>query len=189
MLKSEKAPQEDNYLVQLNIVTDSELKERIKHARILKTKLGNILTNNERKTIRKELHRLENTRLTRTERERATTYLCNLKRGLENKQKYDSSAYHDQNWYGIKDIEHLFNERIDDYYKPVLVRFAFEYNFEEYEIRGDKHKKLKLKEYISTIAPQLKNLINEKKNSTQEEQKVQLIIAVIFKYVTNKSRK
>ena len=83
----------------------------------------------------------------------------------------------------------MFNERIDDYYKPVLVRFAFEYNFEEYEIRGDKHKKLKLKEYISTIAPQLKNLINEKKNSTQEEQKVQLIIAVIFKYVTNKSRK
>ena len=139
--------------------------------------------------MRKELHRLETTRLTRTQRERATTYLINLKRELENKQKYHSSDYHDQNYYGIKDIEHFFNETIDDYYKPILVRFAFENNFEEYEIRGDKHKNLSLKEYIATITPQLVDLINKKKNSTQEERKVQLIIAVIFKHITNPSKK
>ena len=32
----------------------------------------------------------------------------------------------------------MFNETIDDYYKPILVRFAFDNIFEEYEIRGDK---------------------------------------------------
>ena len=66
----------------------------------------------------------------------------------------------------------MFNETIDDYYKPILVRFAFDNNFEECEIRGDKHKNLKLKEYLETITQQLANLIKEKKNSTQDEQKV-----------------
>ena len=71
----------------------------------------------------------------------------------------------------------MFHETIDDYYKPILVRFAFDNNFEEYEIRGDKHKNLTLKEYLVTITSQLVNLIEEKKNSTQEKQKAQLTIA------------
>ena len=74
----------------------------------------------------------------------------------------------------------MFNEIIDDYYKPILVKFASENNFEEYPITSYKHKNLKTKESIGTITPQLKSLINERKNSTQDEQKVQLIIAVIF---------
>ena len=60
----------------------------------------------------------------------------------------------------------MFNETIDDYYKPILVRFAFHNNFKEYEIRGDKHKTLMLKEYLATITPQLVNLIKDKKKST-----------------------
>ena len=71
------------------------------NARVLTTKLGNMLTNKERKT---ELYILENTKLTKTERERAIAYLLRLKRDLENKQKYHHSAYHDHNYYGIKDI-------------------------------------------------------------------------------------
>ena len=83
----------------------------------------------------------------------------------------------------------MFNETINDYYKPILARPAFDNNFEGYEIRGDKHKYLPLKEYIVTITPQLENLINARKNSTQEEQKVQLIIAVVFKHITNLTKK
>ena len=163
LLRSEKASQEDNYLTHLESTATSDLKKRIKHVRVLSTKLSNILTNKERKTIRDELRRLETTRLTRTQIERATTYLIDLKREPENKQKYHNSDYHNKNYYGIKDIEHLFNETIDDYYKPILVRFAFENNFEEYEIRGDKDKNLSLKEYIATITPQLVDLINKKR--------------------------
>ena len=83
----------------------------------------------------------------------------------------------------------MFNEIIDDYYKPILVKFASENNFEEYPITSYKHKNLKTKESIGTITPQLKSLINERKNSTQDEQKVQLIIAVIFKNITNPTKK
>ena len=131
LLRSEEAPQENNYLRYLGNALNSELK-KMNNARVLTAKLGNILTNKERKTIRDELYRLENTKLTKTERERAIAYLLKLKRDLENKQKYHHSAYHDHNYYEIKDIEYLFNETIDDYYKPILVRFAFDNQFEEY---------------------------------------------------------
>ena len=83
----------------------------------------------------------------------------------------------------------MLNETIDDYYKPILVKSAFENNFEEYEIRVDKHKNLTLNEYLATITPKLVNLINEKKNSTQDEQKVQLIIAIIFNHITDALKK
>ena len=45
-----------------------------------------------------------------------------------------------------------------------------------------------LKEYLATITPQLANLIKEKKNSTQDQQKVQLTIAIIFKHITVRQR-
>ena len=48
---------------------------------------------------------------------------------------------------------------------------------------------MSLKEYIATIIPQLVNLINERKNSTQDERKVQLMMAIIFKHITDASKK
>ena len=112
MLRSEKAPQESNYLTYLGNATDSDLNKRIKHERVLTAKLGNILTNKQRKTIRDELHKLESKNLTRTERERAIAYLINLKRDLEKEQKYHSSAHHDQTYYGIKDTEHFLMKQL-----------------------------------------------------------------------------
>ena len=51
---------------------------------------------------------------------------------------------------------------------------AFNKNFEQYEIRGDKNRNLLIKEYLAIIYPQLKELTDKKKNSTKKEQKVQL---------------
>ena len=45
-----------------------------------------------------------------------------------------------------------------------------------------------LKHYLYTITPQLTELINEKKGSTQNEQKVQLTIAIVFRHVTNPTK-
>lgn len=95
----------------------------------------------------------------------------------------------DQTYYGIEDIEHLINYNTDDYYTPNLVRSYFDNNFEEYEIRGDKEQNLSLKQYITTIKPQLIDLINEKKNSTKNEQKVQLIIAAVFRHIMDSTKK
>ena len=86
LLRSEEAAQENNYLRYLDNALNSELKERINNARVLTAKLVNILTNKQRKTIRDEVYRLENTKLTKAERERAIAYLIKLKRDLEYKQ-------------------------------------------------------------------------------------------------------
>ena len=54
LLRSEKAPQEDNYLDYLDKTTDSELKKRIKHVRVLIAKLGNILPKENKKKRKDE---------------------------------------------------------------------------------------------------------------------------------------
>ena len=82
---------------------------------------------------------------------------------LNNKEKYQLSEYQDYNYFGIKDIEHLYNDEIIDYYKSILSRSYFKDNYEEYEIRDDKNKNLTLKQYLYIITPQLTELINEKK--------------------------
>ena len=92
LLRSEGAPQENNYLRYLDNALNSELKKRINNARVLTAKLGNILTNKEKKTIGDDLYRLESTKHTKTERERAIAYLIKLTRDLRNKQKYHHST-------------------------------------------------------------------------------------------------
>ena len=129
LLRSEKAPEEDNYLNYLSNSTNSNLKRRINDARILTAKLGNVLTNKQRKTIQKELYDLENKKNTKITTEKAITHLIKLKNTLESKLKNRYVDHRDQAYYGIEDIEHLINDDIDDYYTPILVRSSFENNF------------------------------------------------------------
>ena len=74
---------------------------------------------------------------------------------------------------------------LSEYKKPILVRTAFKNKYCEYEIRGDKDKNKSLQH---TIIPSLKNLIDERKNKTQNEQKVQLTIAIKFNHTTDPSK-
>ena len=121
LLRSEKAPQEDNYLDYLDKTTDSELKKRIKHVRVLIAKLGNILPKeNKKKRKDEDITTSEmnctsqKVKILQEQREKEQLLILLIQRDLEKKQKYHSSAHHDQTYYGIKDIEHLFNETIDD---------------------------------------------------------------------------
>ena len=52
----------------------------------------------------------------------------------------------DLDYYGIRDIENLFSN-VDDYYKPILVESSFKNNYKYYESRGDKDKKLSVRQY------------------------------------------
>ena len=126
----------------INNNTDNELHARINSIRIAATKLSNILINEERNIIREELYRLENKkRFTRAQREKAYTYLIDLARTLDNKEKYQYSDYHDQDYLGIRDIENMLNNIDDiDYYKPILTKESFIGNYQYYEIRGDRYK-------------------------------------------------
>ena len=148
----------------INDATDSELHQRTNNIRVQAAKIENLLNKEERKIIRKELYKLEyQERFRRTQKSRAIAYLINLAITLNNKEKYQLSEYQDYNYFGIKDIEHLYNDEIIDYYKSILSRSYFKDNYEEYEIRDDKNKNLTLKQYLYIITPQLTELINEKK--------------------------
>ena len=48
---------------------------------------------------------------------------------------------------------------------------AFNKNFEQYEIRGDKNRNLPIKEYLAIIYPQLKELTDKKKKKALRKSK------------------
>ena len=128
---------------------------------------------------------MEDANYTRAEGERAIRYIVDQTNKLYNIQKQHTKHYHDQNYYGLKDMQHILNDDIEDYYEPILVRWAFDNNFEEYEIRGDKNKALSIREYLAIIYPQVKDLLDKKKLSTKKEQKVQLTIVIVFRHITD----
>ena len=91
-------------------------------------------------------------------------HLAELANTLNKKETYQ---YHDRDdYYGIRDIENLFgNVDVDDdnYYKPILVISSFKNNYKYYKSRGDKNKKLSVKQYLYKIMPYLRDIINDHK--------------------------
>ena len=159
LLRSEKNLFEDNYEKYISNNTTNKLRSRINNIKIVLARLGNIITKNERDKIRKELYKLENKQKpTKTQKGRCYRYL--ISNTLDKKEKYKHSGYNDLDYTGIKDVENLFISADDDYYKPALVISPFANNYKYYEIRGDKHKKLSVKE---EGLPELEGLINKKK--------------------------
>ena len=74
------------------------------------------------------------------------------------------------------------NENDDDYYKPILVKSYFAESYKEYETRGDKDKTLSVEQYLNTIIPYLKELINNHKaiKNSSDEWKMQLNMRIKF---------
>ena len=91
-----------------------------------------------------------------------TNILRELVRILTNKEKYSLYDRNDFDFYGIRDVENLFDEaNEEEYYKPILVKSSFKDNYKYYESRGDKEKKLSIKQYPNKIAQHLYDLIND----------------------------
>ena len=81
---------------------------------------------------------------------------------LNNKEKYGLYDCDNFDYYGIRDIENLFDEvSEEDYYKPILVKSSFKGNYKYYESRGDKEKRLSVRQYLNKITPHLYDLIND----------------------------
>ena len=99
-------------------------------------------------------------------------------------KEYKKINYGDKDYYGLKDIDHLYND-LSEYYRPILAKQAFNNNYEFYTIRGDKNKELSLKEYIDMITPYLYEIINKKKSANQ---KTQLDICINFSNLTDKEK-
>ena len=170
LLISESNPIESNYEKYITNNINNEIKAKINNIRIILTRLGNAVTKNERNKIRKDLYKIEKKqKLIKTQKERVYRYLIQLANALNKREEYKHSDNKDLDYFEIRDIENLFIDADYDYYKPVLVKSSFENNYKFYEIRGDKDKKLSIKEYLYTIIPQLTELINERKNNRNEQ--------------------
>ena len=72
----------------------------------------------------------------------------------------------------------MFDESYEDYYKPIKINSAFNDNYMEYESRGDKDKKLSVKEYLYMIIPYLEKMINNHK--AHGEWKIQLTMQLLL---------
>ena len=76
----------------INNNTDDEVKAKINIIRIGTTKLGNILSKEERNKIRKDLYKIENKKkLTKAQKERTHAYLTELARTLDKIEKIQIS--------------------------------------------------------------------------------------------------
>ena len=64
----------------------------------------------------------------------------------------------------------------NDYYKPILVKSFNKDGYKEYDSRGDMTKSLSIEEYLDTITPYLKELIDIHKaiENNSKKWKVQL---------------
>ena len=99
----------------------------------LLNRLRDILPKRSRKEIKEKLYGIEHEEnLSEVEKEANDEYLRKLVRILN--EKHSPYDYDDLDYYGIRDIENLFDKvSEEDYYKPILVKSS-------YESRGDKEK-------------------------------------------------
>ena len=185
-LKSESRNAECNYTnVGINTTNnnDDTYDGKIRDIRGILSRLENVITKNDQKKIKKELYEIENKKnLSDKEKEKIYDRLVELLRTLDKKEKYKHHDRDDLDYHGISDIENLFDNIDDDYYKPILVKSCFKKDYKYHESRGDKDKKLSVKQYLDMIIPYLSDLINENKaiENNFNESKIQRNIHVNF---------
>ena len=131
------------------------IRGKICDIKIIFNRLRNIVVNKDRKKITKKLYEIEkNQNLSDREKEEIYDYLVNLTNTLNKKEKYQYDCDY-LDCYGIKDMKNFNNvndDNDDDYYKPILIKSSFKNNYKYYESRGDKDKKLSVKQYLQDYA-------------------------------------
>ena len=139
--------------------------DKISDIRRILNRLRDILPKRYRKEIKEKLYEIEHKEnLSEAEKEENDEYLRKLVRILNDKEEHSLYDRDDFDYYGIRDIENLFDEASEeDYYKPILVKSSFQGNYKYYESRGDKEKILSVRQYLNKITSHLYDLINDHK--------------------------
>ena len=110
---------------------NNNLYDNKSNIRRILNRLRDILPRKYRKEMKEKLYEIEhNENLSGAEKEENDEYLRKLVRTLNNKGKYGLYDRDDFDYYGIRDIENLFDEASEeDYYKPILVKSSFKGNY------------------------------------------------------------
>ena len=141
LLKSVNSTAEHNFekLFDNNTVdddtNDGKIRGKISVIRMILSRLGNTVANNDRNKINKKLYETEKKK-TLSNKEKENTYddLVELAKAFDIKEKNKYHDRDDQDNYQIREIENLFdNDNDDDYYKPILVESSFKNNYKYYE--------------------------------------------------------
>ena len=99
LLKSESNPLERNYIKYFNNSTSDEIKCKINDI----SRLGNILTKNDRKKIKKDLYEIEKRQnLSDNKKEKIYDDLVKLANTLDKKEEHKHSDHDDLDYFGIK---------------------------------------------------------------------------------------
>ena len=125
-------------------------------------RLRDVLPRKYRKEIKDKLYEVEHQRnISEAEKEENDEYLRKLVKILNDKEKRSPYDRDDHDYYGIRDVEILFDEASkEDYYEPISAKSSFKKNYTYYESRGNKEKR-SVKQYLSKITPHLYDLIND----------------------------
>ena len=128
---------------------DGKIRDKQSDTRAILSRLGNIVTKNDRDKIKKDLYETENKKIfSDEEKEKIYDNLLQLVNKLNKKEKYRYNECDDLDYNRVRDIENLVDniddddDDDDDDYKPILVKSSFNENCKDYESRGDKEKKL-----------------------------------------------
>ena len=117
LLKSESNNAERNYMKHFNKNTnddnkanddtyDGKIRDKITDVRMILSKLGNIVADNDRKKIKKELSETENKKnLLDNKKEKNYYHLIELVSTLNKKEKYNHHDRDDLNYHGMRDLE------------------------------------------------------------------------------------
>ena len=122
LLKSESSTLERNYMKQFNNNTDDDdndtydgkIRGKISDINMILSRLGNTITNNDRKKIKKEIYEIEKKKIPSNRRkEKNYDHLVELVNTLNKKEEYKYDR-DDLDYYGIRDIENLFDNNTDN---------------------------------------------------------------------------
>ena len=111
LLKSESSPAERNYIKYFNNNTNDEIKSKINYIRIILSRLGNIITKSERMKIKKYFYEIEkriNFQLMK--KKKIYNDLIKITNTLDKEEKYKNINHNDLDYFGIRELEKLFND-------------------------------------------------------------------------------
>ena len=123
LLKSEESTTE--------LFNDNCYDNEISDIRRIINRLRERLPTKDRKEIKGKLYKIEHQRnISEEERERNDEYLRKLVRILNNKEEHGPNDRDDFDYFGIRDIENLFDKvNKEDYYKPIFVKRSHKGNY------------------------------------------------------------
>ena len=114
LLKSESSALENNFMKHFNNnntnddTYDDKIRGKISDINMIFSRLGNIVTKNDRKKIKKELYEIEKKQnLSDNEKEKIYDHLVKLANTLDKKEEYKHSDHDDLDYFGIKELENL----------------------------------------------------------------------------------